>query len=1016
MDRTYYDSFVKKLREMFMMDHAELDFGIYRIMNYKRKEIDDFLTSKLLPQVETILKQNISVDGAEVKRELEKKIAELREEGFDDEAIEKSKPVKELRAKLSSAESFDDMQSKVFSCLTQFFSRYYKDGDFISQRRYKSGGDSAYMIPYNGEEVKLCWANQDQYYIKTSEFFKNYVFILPKSRKKVHFVLKDASTEQNNNKNANGMERRFALWNDEENGTAPLAIVDGDLEIYFTYELMPKATKQKDLLNKAYNMLLPLLQQPEYKDWQELLMNAVKADKSLMDINWLQKHLNDYTAKNSFDYFIHKDLGGFLRRELDFYIKNEVLVVDDLTSAKLPAQLAVIKAIEEVGNKIITFLAQLEDFQKKLWQKKKFVVGCDYCITLDRVPEDMYPEIAANEDQRKEWVRLFAIDEIKGDMVTKAYSEPLTVEFLKQNPFLVLDTKFFSVEFKHKLLASMDDIDGQMNGLLLNSENFQALNVIHSKEKNNIKCVYIDPPYNAKSSEILYKNTYKNSSWLSLMNDRIIASKQLLSNDCVYIVAIDEVEQEVLGQLLSLNFPNSKKICLSVVHNPRGQQGKNISYKHEFAYMIYPSDTKKYLADVKRERIDSRNLRDSGTESDRTDAATCFYPFICKDGNILSIGEVPEDSFHPQSNNVYLPDGSIEIWPIDDNGNEKKWRYNHSSVSDILHKLEVKKGRNSYQIIFNQDMGTMPSVWVKAKYDASEYGTKMLQNQFGEKYIEKYAKNLYPKSLYTELDCINIGLCGNRNNTILDYFAGSGTTGNVALLNQRNGIDTKYILVEMGDYFDTITKLRVEKVIYSTDWSNGKPISREGISQCFKYIRLEQYEDTLNNLVVKNSMSSSDDEGSFDESYMLGYMLDTDTKGSLLNLQMFRRPFDVKIKTTKDNELVETPVDMVETFNYLIGLNVETENWHQNGNICVVEGITHVGNEKTLVIWRNCDQVDNEALNAFFSKQDFNTLDMEFDTIYVNGDNTLPNMKCDDEHWKVIMIEQEFKARMFEEE
>ena len=382
----------------------------------------------------------------------------------------------------------------------------------------------------------------------------------------------------------------------------------------------------------------------------------------------------------------------------------------------------------------------------------------------------------------------------------------------------------------------------------------------------------------------------------------------------------------------------------------------------------------------------------------------------------MSIGEVPEDSFHPQSNNVYLPDGSIEIWPIDDNGNEKKWRYNHSSVSDILHKLEVKKGRNSYQIIFNQDMGTMPSVWVKAKYDASEYGTKMLQNQFGEKYIEKYAKNLYPKSLYTELDCINIGLCGNRNNTILDYFAGSGTTGNVALLNQRNGIDTKYILVEMGDYFDTITKLRVEKVIYSTDWSNGKPISREGISQCFKYIRLEQYEDTLNNLVVKNSMSSSDDEGSFDESYMLGYMLDTDTKGSLLNLQMFRRPFDVKIKTTKDNELVETPVDMVETFNYLIGLNVETESWHQNGNICVVEGITHVGNEKTLVIWRNCDQVDNEALNAFFSKQDFNTLDMEFDTIYVNGDNTLPNMKCDDEHWKVIMIEQEFKARMFEEE
>lgn len=212
MDRTQYNSFVSKLQEIFMMDHAELDFGIYRIMNYKRKEINDFLTNKLLPQVEAVLKQNIETDSEEVRQKLEEKIAGYRADGLDENAINNIQAIKDLRAKLASSANLDDLQSVVFSRLTQFFSRYYKDGDFISQRRYKSNGDSSYMLPYNGEEVKLVWANQDQYYIKTSEYFKNYTFILPKSRNKVHFVLKDASTEQNNNKNQNGMERRFALY------------------------------------------------------------------------------------------------------------------------------------------------------------------------------------------------------------------------------------------------------------------------------------------------------------------------------------------------------------------------------------------------------------------------------------------------------------------------------------------------------------------------------------------------------------------------------------------------------------------------------------------------------------------------------------------------------------------------------------------------------------------------------------------------------------------------------------
>ena len=174
------------------------------------------------------------------------------------------------------------------------------------------------------------------------------------------------------------------------------------------------------------------------------------------DYNRLEAHLRRYTARNTFDYFIHKDLGAFLRRELDFYIKNEVMHLDDIEDESAPRvdqYLSKLKVIRKIAGKIIDFLAQLEDFQKKLWLKKKFVVETSYCITLDRIPVEFYPEIAANDAQRQEWVKLFAIDEVEpsGEEAqdslfaasTAPYSVPLTVEFLHANQYLPLDTRFF---------------------------------------------------------------------------------------------------------------------------------------------------------------------------------------------------------------------------------------------------------------------------------------------------------------------------------------------------------------------------------------------------------------------------------------------------------------------------------------------------------------------------------------------------------------------------------------------
>ncbi len=252
--------------------------------------------------------------------------------------------------------------------------------------------------------------------------------------------------------------------------------------------------------------------------------------------------------------------------------------------------------------------------------------------------------------------------------------------------------------------------------------------------------------------------------------------------------------------------------------------------------------------------------------------------------------------------------------------------------------------------------------------------------------------------------------------SVIDYFAGSGTTGHATInLNRDDKGSRKYILVEMGNYFDTVTKPRIQKVTYSKEWKDGRPVNRDGISQCFKYIRLESYEDTLNNLAIKQNdtqLKVLDANSTFKEGYMLNYMLDVEAQDSLLNLDWFVNPFDCYLNITRNNEMQPTKVDLVETFNYLIGIVIENYAAPKEGYI-VVTGKTLDG-DKILVVWRDCNQHDNASLNTFLEKSKYNPLDSEYDRIYVNGDNNVENLKVGDERWKVILIEEEFKNRMFE--
>jgi adenine-specific DNA-methyltransferase len=506
-----YDKLKTLLKELFQLDQPDLDFGLYRIMHAKSAEVSQFLDKDLLPQVQAAFSHYKSADKAELEKELAKVIAGIEAAGMDPT---QSPKVQDLRERIKNdAVDVGALESEVYDHLFSFFRRYYDQGDFLAKRVYKPG---VYAIPYEGEEVTLHWANKDQYYIKTSEYLRDYAFRLrPDDDKKpmrVHFRLADAAEgEHGNVKASEGKDRRFKLVSEQ-----PLSIENGELVLRFTHE--PDANKQKEL-NAAAEQIILGAADPALTEWVSALGETHRrADGTASEATRLRVHLDRYSARNTFDYFIHKDLGTFLRRELDFYVKNEVMHLDDVENESAPRveqYLSKIKVIRKIAGKIINFLAQLEDFQKKLWLKKKFVVETQYCITVGCIPEAFYPEIAANEAQREEWVKLFAINEIASDLMTPGYSIPLPPGFLKAYPTLLVDTRHFNADLAARLLEVIGDVDEQADGVLFHSDNFQALSLMQPRYRERMECIYIDPPYNTDASAIDYKNGYKASSWMA---------------------------------------------------------------------------------------------------------------------------------------------------------------------------------------------------------------------------------------------------------------------------------------------------------------------------------------------------------------------------------------------------------------------------------------------------------------------------------------------------------------------
>ena len=1023
------------LLEMFQLDRGDLDFGLYRIMNMKSAEVTAFLDKDLLPQVKESLNLASEEEITQLEKEMQRAVKAARELGFNPDEGPK---IQEFKARLREMRKDLAAEADVYNHLSNFFARYYAEGDFVSQRRYASGDRPSYLIPYDGEEVKLHWANADSYYIKTTENYASYAFTVGSGAmaRRARFEMAAADNEKDNIKEANGKQRRFLLAKND----GAVAVKDGDLVAQFEHRPLTKdekeawqgnGAKQQDRINEE--MAERILNAVD-GEWRALLTAPAPTDANGERV-LLAKHIERYTAKNSFDYFIHKDLKGFLRLELDLYLNTEVLNLDDLEQGdalRLDRALARVRAIRHVGGKIIDFLAQLEDFQKQLWLKKKFVLETNWCVTLDRVPEKFYPEIAANRAQCEEWEKLFAVDEIVGDLGNgnETWNIPPSADFLKANPHLVLDTRHFSRDFVDKLLAALSvagPLDEQTNGVLIHGENFQALNLLQTRYSGQVQCVYIDPPYNTDASAILYKNGYKDSSWLSLMENRLSLAQSALKDDGVICVAIDDEEVSKLRAIMAQNFHTELGV-VAVRSNPAGRKTKGrFAPAHEYALFygkteqttpasLDKTDSQKrsYPQEDDKGRFMWTNLIRSGTNARREDRPRQFFPIFVNERDEIRIPDMEwnEDARSWTSLESATPDETT-VYPrrtVAGNEVEGNWHRGHARIIDEPSEYRVRRsssGAISIDFKKRMDEEALPKTWWDNSHYASANGTRQLLGMLGDRDFD------FPKSIELVKDCLTASMNGFANRVVLDYFAGSGTTGHAVInLNREDNGERKYILVEMGQHFDAVLLPRLKKVIYSKDWKDGKPVSREGGSQLIKRIRLESYEDTMDSLELKQlddgALAGND---KLAEDYRLRYALGAETAGSACLLgKTFTNPFAYTLSVVRDGARREVPVDLPETFNYLLGLRVKSR--QQIDGALVITG-TDARGQNCLIIWRDVEKTDYSALDKWFARHR-RQFSESLDAIYANGDHTLDAMRQNKETWVAKTIEPVFHELMFE--
>lgn len=354
---------------------------------------------------------------------------------------------------------------------------------------------------------------------------------------------------------------------------------------------------------------------------------------------------------------------------------------------------------------------------------------------------------------------------------------------------------------------------------LIEADNYHALQLLEYLYPKKVDCIYIDPPYNTGARDWKYNNDYvdgtdswRHSKWLSMMQKRLKIAKRILAPDGVMAISIDHNELAHLICLIETSelFESHEHTIVTVVHNPRGNITNNFARTNEYIIFITPKSMHR-LSRATSENSSPRKLRRWGHFSLRTERRTMFYPVYVKDNKIVRIGQQPPDDFHPESRNIQIGD-EIEIWPIDQNGIERRWNYAQSEISSHLERIVVLPKDDGVDLFLTSQPSPIKTVWVTPELDAGGI--------YGSKLVEKLAEDKFPfpKSLYTVYSAIKPIVQANPNALILDFFAGSGTALHaVNLINAEDDGNRRCIVVTNNEVAETEAKALTKKGVQPGD-------------------------------------------------------------------------------------------------------------------------------------------------------------------------------------------------------
>lgn len=698
----------------------------------------------------------------------------LKKSGFINLLQMKSKYFQHIKNLLEK----EKLNHSIYTKLYNFFSSYLNETGtpfFYDTPMHKNIYAKVYT---NSKDTSLFYKTQNLYYVKSDTLYHDAEITSQDS--KYTFIFDTSYFIPNADNAKNKAILKFTI---EEN-----------IRIY--------VLNDKESLKE-----LPNVFKQNSSDLSDEFIKSLKDKKIQLREEEIKKILSSYKRQNEVDFFIHKNARAFLQEQFNLWLCNYVL--DDITQWR-QEKIEELNTLKKVAFSIIDYIADFEDELKAIWCKPKFAKKVEYVFSLDiiynhardseQILESIFQDTGFKQ-QIKEWQELRLIDE---SFDIKNIND-------EKYKFLPLDTKHFNKTTKYKILSSFKDIESTLNGELIKSDNFQALNTLLPKYQNKVDLIYIDPPYNTGNDGFVYTDKFNHSSWLAMMNNRLEVARELLKDSGSIFISIDDNEQANLKILCDEIF-GEENFVANVVWRKRaggGNDAKHIAVEQEYIN-IYAKNIE-YLKTygIARKNISQYKKDERG-----------YY--LEKPLNDTSLQDSPGLHY-----DIKLSNGKIL------KGNEHQWKMSESTFYSRLERNEIIFKSNDkvyYKHYIDVTSNLKPSsIWYDFVLNAD--ATNEIKLYFENKIFDT------PKPERLLKRICDIG--SNQDSLILDFFAGSGTT-----IATAHKLGRKWIGVEMGEHFYKVIIPRMKKVVAGFQSGISKEAEFKG-GGAFRYYELESYEESL---------------------------------------------------------------------------------------------------------------------------------------------------------------------------